>query len=746
MRWPAILFIAIFDLIIVFSGIGIYRSQKLRLEERVMKDLDAIARLKVSNMIQWRQERIYNARIFFNNPNFENQLASFIKSGAFANDPGMDSWVNIILHDNNIDQVLIFDSTDKCVLSKPLLANLLPPEIRSEISAVKYGDSMKFIDFYRQLDKAYLGLIIPIYSHKVGDGITAKVFFRINPDVFLFPYIETWPTVSKTAETLIGRREGDSAQFLNKLHFGHSPAMQFKYPMSDTSLAVVKGLIGTYGVVRAVDYRKEKILAAIHRVPGTPWVMVAKEDQAEIFAELRSRLMITLILIITAVLLLTFLMFWIFIRREKTQFRKLYEQQKERDWLYDIMEHNLNEIYVFDSLTLKFRFVNYGARLNLGYTMEELKALTPVDIKPLVNSQQFEAIIGPLKRNELHVQNFKTVHRRKNGTDYPVEVFLELMESDQGKVFLAMVNDITARVHSENALKQKHEELVAKHLELEKVYEELQVTVEELQQTGEELETTNEELNVNLQQISILNKDIIAAKEIAENANRLKSSFLANMSHEIRTPLNGIMGFSDLLVEMAENEELQRMAQIIMNSSNRLLNTVNSILDISVLESGSLTLHPKKIQVSDLIKESIRLYTVFAEKKGVPMISVIHSDYPVIADEELTLKIINNLLNNALKFTYEGQVKIELTTDMYKNKRWVVVKVTDTGIGISKENMGFLFEEFRQFNEGLSKQYTGSGLGLNISKRYAEVMDGRLTAESSLGEGSTFTLWLPELN
>jgi PAS domain S-box-containing protein len=741
--WPAILSIVLFNLAIILSGYFTYTNQKQKLTKRVHNDLNAVAVLKVKNVIQWREERIYNARIFFNNANFNRQLELFILSGSALDKENMETWLKIAMRDVNVDFVSVFDAQNRTIMMSPQFTDLTPPSVREQISKVKLSDSILFLDFFKSGEKVYLGLIIPICDKNKPEILTGKIFIRLNPEAFLFPFIEEWPTESETAETLLARRLGDSVQFLNRLQFGSKKPLEIRASIRDTNVAAVKGLKGFSGICDAIDYREEPILAAVYLVENTPWVLVSKEDKAEIFADLKSRLRLTLILIVVAIIIMTSLVLWFFRRQGLNYYRNLYQRQKEKDWLFDIMEHNLNEIYVFDADTLKFTFVNYGARHNLGYTLEELIDLTPVDIKPLVTRESFNYLVEPLITGEVKVLNFNTLHRRKDGTDYPVEVFLELMDSDRGKVFLAMINDITERVRIEKILEEKHHELVEKNKELETVNEELQVTVEELQQTGEELETTNEELSVNIQQISMLNKEVIAAKEIAETANNLKSTFLANMSHEIRTPLNGIMGFSELMVELAENPELQRMAQIIMNSSNRLLNTVNSILDISLLESGSLVVHPKKTNISDLINESIRLYSVFAEKKGIEITYEFHTDINAYADEDLTNKIINNLINNALKFTNEGSVRIELTSEIFNDQQWVTVSVSDTGIGISEQNMPYLFEEFRQFNEGLNKQHTGSGLGLNISKRYAEVMNGRLTASSSLGNGSTFTLWLP---
>ena len=239
-------------------------------------------------------------------------------------------------------------------------------------------------------------------------------------------------------------------------------------------------------------------------------------------------------------------------------------------------------------------------------------------------------------------------------------------------------------------------------------------------------------------------QEIIAAKEKAEEMNRLKSTFLANMSHELRTPLVGIVGCSEFLCTDLKDPELKEMAETIFNSSKRLSETLNLILDLSKIESDKIELTPEKFDLITASTEIVNSFKEFANRKGIYLKSEFESPkFIVNLDIRAVRSIISNLVNNAIKFTNTGGVTINLSSEKVNDKDFVVIKVIDTGVGISKENHNLIFEEFRQVSEGLDRNFQGSGLGLSITKKFVEKLHGTINIYSELSKGSTFTVKLP---
>jgi PAS domain S-box-containing protein len=240
--------------------------------------------------------------------------------------------------------------------------------------------------------------------------------------------------------------------------------------------------------------------------------------------------------------------------------------------------------------------------------------------------------------------------------------------------------------------------------------------------------------------------ELIAAKEKALESDRIKSSFLANMSHELRTPLNGILGFSELLTNILIEPDGKDMATMIFSSGKRLLRTLDMILDISRIEANKLDIRLQSFDVCRNLQQTIRLYLPLAQSKGLSITFVPRvNPLPLSSDPDIFNRIMDELLYNAIKYTFEGGISIDTEQIIHNRQSCIQIQISDTGIGIPRDRINIIFEAFRQASEGLSRNHEGTGLGLTLSRKYTELLGGQIKAKSKPGVGSTFTLLLPQL-
>jgi len=239
-------------------------------------------------------------------------------------------------------------------------------------------------------------------------------------------------------------------------------------------------------------------------------------------------------------------------------------------------------------------------------------------------------------------------------------------------------------------------------------------------------------------------KILLKAKEEAEKANKTKSVFLANMSHELRTPLVGILGFAEILSNVTEDKNIKEKAEMIYVSGQRLLDTLNSILDLSAIEADKLDVFFCEINIVKLLSEVKEIYEVMAGKKGLYIKLFITVDNLVAyTDERLLRQVLNNLVNNAIKYTKKGGVTITLFKD--SNKK-IGIKISDTGIGMTEDFQKIMFNPFTQASEGYARKFEGSGLGLHIANRFLIAINGEISVNSEIGRGSDFTVRIPCLS
>lgn len=383
--------------------------------------------------------------------------------------------------------------------------------------------------------------------------------------------------------------------------------------------------------------------------------------------------------------------------------RRYRNVEVQRRRLLKVLRQSLNEIYIFSSDTLQFKYANESALKNLGYSLKELKKITPIDLKKEYDLDSFKSLLQPLIEKETKKIIINTQHIRKDGTSYPLMMHIQQIYDMAQPSYVAVGLDMTQRDRS----------------------------------------------------AQIIEKQKIEAQEL-ELSSRHKSEFLANMSHELRTPLNSIILLSKLLKNNRFenlNENQIDYLNVIYKSGNKLLELINDVLDLSKIEAGEISFHIDEVVIDQIFKSLVESFEAVASEVGIQFIQTFDLDtnFTIKTDPLRLEQVIANFLSNAFKFTLIGSVEFriyiptitEIQSLTLEEKDVVAFSVKDSGIGIDINKREEIFEAFRQADSTDKRSFGGSGLGLSICKEISDLLGGQITLKSQLNSGSTFTLYLP---
>ncbi len=817
--WLLIVLFIVISASSILLGFLYYKSQKTRLLKDKNLELSAIADLKVSQIAQWRNERLSDAILLGQNTPFVKLLYEYLNSknnGKLRRE--ITASLKSVTRIPEYKNILLIDSLgivrgyypNKDTMMGDYLKILFPDLLKLE-SAI-------LTDLHRtsNINYIHLDLVIPLINTWQKDSsVFGLLTIRVDPKEILYPLVKVWPVPGKTTESFLVRQEGDEILYLSDLRFKKNSELELRKSLSEEKLPEAMAVRGIEGTLDGVDYRGAPVIAAMRKVPGSPWYMVAKVSHSEAFIALNNQMAMMIIILILFILTIGLLLGIIEWNENARFYREKYETEldhlalrKHFDYILkyanDIILLTDRNMLIIEANDRAFEAYQRDRDELIGMSLAKIRA--PSAVKELENESRI--------LDEKGYSTYETVHIRKDGTLMPVEISARKVEIEGVRYFQSICRDITERKSAEETLRESEERF-------RKIFEESPISIamtgkdlaiiransafckmlgyreEELKSVtirsfthpdyiagddvsllrlvAEEIpvyhtenryirkdksviwgsatisiiRNNNDEVQYFLVMVEditlrkIAESELIAAKEKAEESDRLKTAFLHNVSHEIRTPMNAIIGFSALLNEPdTTEEERHQFIDIIFQSGNQLLSIINDIVDIANIESGQVKLNIKELNLNSSLRN---LDEQFSYKEKSDLISInLETGLPddksfIVTDGIKVIQILSNLISNATKFTREGRIDFG-----YKLKDSnLEFFVKDTGIGIPQEHHEKIFERFFQVDNLISRKFGGTGLGLSICKAYVELLGGKIWVISNSGEGTDFRFTIP---
>jgi PAS domain S-box-containing protein len=722
---PFLLLMA-FALSIILTGLIIFQYQKNIILERSEDNLASIANLKVERIEYWLDGLERDASIISKDYYFTTLLEQWLLAGA----PDNADRNNILKRLKNIE-----DNNKYAALS---LLNLAGQTILStnNITMNPDNDSIKeqAINVIRtekmilgeinlgQKEKLKMAMLVPLFVESKGARqIIGVLYFSIHPEQFLFPMLDAWPVDRLSAETLLVRRDSGKALYLNEVRRKKDLSLSMSIPLNQEDIPGTNAVNGKTGFFRGVDYQNIPVISYLSQVPRMDWGMVAKVDEAEVYAPIyrRARQLIWMGgILFVAVSLAT----WLYIRRalvvELARLQADKQLKKSEESLRLLVSSVRDYAIIMLDVDGRISSWNKGAEYITGYTFADVIGEFFSYLYP------HEEIIAGQPQKELQVARelgrfeINGWQICKNGTRFWANTVITAINSTDNKVigFAQVTRDISEQRQSEQ---------------------------------------------------------LRAESEALRHASQMKSEFLASMSHELRTPLNAIIGFSEVIRDGLVGELSQQQSKYIGNifeSGQHLLSLINDVLDLSKVEAGKMILDIETFQLTSLLHDCTSMIKEKALSRNIELIEDVQADLGFMQCDGRKLKqIIYNLLSNAVKFTPQGGTiifsachavranAIMITEDNSWKTRlinevddvettfdeFLEITIHDTGIGISENNLNKLFQPFTQIDSSLSRKFGGTGLGLVMVKALAHLHGGFMAVSSAEDKGACFKVWIP---
>jgi|GEM_PF-1273923 len=449
----------ILSAIIVITGDLYYKYAKKSYRVQIDQELTAIADLKVKQIIEWRKERLGDVSVFYKNDVFSSLVKRYFeKPDDTETLKKIQNWLEKVQKHYDYERVFLMDANGTERLSIPSSSIPVTSIVSLRHSEIMKSKQIIFEDFYRNEhdNKIQLAVMSPIIDGQDSNRVLGILGLQIDPEHYLYPLINSWPTLSRTSETSIIRREGNYALYLNELKFKKNTALSLRIPLDQDESAAVKAALGKEGVFESINYREVPILAAIQGIPDSPWVLIALTDLSEVYAPLKERLLIIVILV--GLLLISIGTSFGFIWRQQNLkfYREKFEASKklqESEGRYKaLIQTSLDGFWVADAEGRLLQ-VNDAYCVMTGYSREKLLTMRISDLEAAETPEKTQEHIRKLIAQGW--DRFESKHRRSDGKI--IDVLISTIYLSSQNIFLVFINDITQRNLAEAVLKRSEE-------------------------------------------------------------------------------------------------------------------------------------------------------------------------------------------------------------------------------------------------------------------------------------------------
>jgi PAS domain S-box-containing protein len=817
----------IIAIVLIVCNYHAYEAKRIKTEK--YDELKAIANLKSTQISEWYSDEIQDAELIIKNPILIKQIREWVENKTEANKKDIEDELFAISEEHNYSNIALIDKNNINLVSlKKIIGQFDSVFIQTLKASQKFHKVVTTDIIYDKItDHLSFYLLSPVNIIKNQELF---LVLEIDPEKYLYPLIRMWPTSSKTSETILARRDGDSVLLLGGLKYKKNLGLGLKLDLSNKNLPAARAVLGDQGLFEGKDYRGVEVLAELQKIKATNWYLIAKVDDDEIYAELNFRTWILAVQVFMLFIFVALTLIVIYSQRQKNIYKELYLKEKEL-WEskeeFRITLYSIGDGVITTDIDGLIKRMNAEAERLTGWTEGNARGRKLEDVFFVINENSRERVDNPvirvLKEGIVVGLANHTLLISKNGKEIPIADSGAPIKDENGNIFgvVLVFQDQTKPHEAQKALEESEERLrIALQASKQCIYDynierkEISFTQEYLKLFGYKnkhlvfpvlewyelihpedrdalqsvyknyVENDIYEYRVEFRQIDefgnwkwILSlgkifprekngapermlgtyfditelkkneRELIAAKEKAENSEKIKSEFLAQMSHEIRSPINVILSYVDLIrtnfIEQLNNELIPGFDSITL-AGKRIIRTIDLILNMSDLHLGTYDTNNKKFDIEFLINGLIKEYSRQAEnKKNKILLKKNISNTFMISDEYAVNQIFANLIDNAVKYTNEGSITIFLSDDFSGN---TIVRVEDTGIGISDQYMPFLFTAFSQEEHGYTRKFDGNGLGLSLVKKYCDLLDAEIKVESKKDKGTVFTVVFPAKN